>query len=375
MASSGRKKSGRLFIILAIVLILILAVAGVVMLRSGLLGGTSDTAQTQPTQAPPQELMQIVVLTQPIGRGDAIRREQVELVNYPKTELMLENLFVTNVDEVVGMIAKYDMQQGVPLTASLVATPEELQGGSEASFRVPRGMVAIAIPINRLTSVAYALQPGDHVNIIASISLIDLDADTQTKLPNYTAQVIAPGSNCTETGCVTSLSAQITSGGEVSTQGRTELDISLNEPIYVIPSEEQRPRLVSQTLVRDAVVLWVGDFPESGNLSQAAQPAVETTTPEGEPAPPPARPDIITLIVSPQDAVTLNYLTLVDAKLNLALRGAGSDPMTEPPTEAVTLQFLMDQYNIPYPSKPPYGFSQRLDDVIYPADDNVVVVE
>jgi hypothetical protein len=30
---------------------------------------------------------------------------------------------------------------------------------------------------------------------------------------------------------------------------------------YSVPSEKQRPRLVSQALIQDAIVLQVGDFP------------------------------------------------------------------------------------------------------------------
>ena len=72
----------------------------------------------------------------------------------------------------------------------------------------------------------------------------------------------------------------------------------------------------------------------------------------------PQEPNQITLVVTPQDAVTLNYimLNLKGASLNLVLRSAGD---TKPiSAEAVTLQFLMDQYNIPFPSKLPYGLSQ-----------------
>jgi pilus assembly protein CpaB len=68
---------------------------------------------------------------------------------------------------------------------------------------------------------------------------------------------------------------------------------------------------------------------------------------------------MVTLIVTPQDAVTLNYLMLSGAKLNIVLRSAG-DP-TRVDTEAVTLQFLMDQYRIPNPAKLPYGTEPRID--------------
>ena len=49
------------------------------------------------------------------------------------------------------------------------------------------------------------------------------------------------------------------------------------------------------------------------------------------------------------------------AKLNLVLRSAQDTAQTK--TEAVTLQFLMDQYNIPLPSKLPFGLEPRVDNL------------
>jgi pilus assembly protein CpaB len=122
------------------------------------------------------------------------------------------------------------------------------------------------------------------------------------------------------------------------------------------------------------MVLGIGQFRLDGNPS-GTSPTPATTpqagaAPAGTPAPtavPPPPPDQITLVVTPQDAVTLNYIMLnKGAKINLALRSAG-DTKTDK-TEAVTLQFLMDQYNIPFPSKLPYGLEPRVDCLIYPLD-------
>jgi pilus assembly protein CpaB len=65
------------------------------------------------------------------------------------------------------------------------------------------------------------------------------------------------------------------------------------------------------------------------------------------------------LIVTPQDAVTINYLILSGAKLNLVMRSAGD--IDRIATEAVTLQYIMDFYGIPNPAKLPYGLEPRLD--------------
>ncbi|MCD6401988.1 MAG: hypothetical protein J7L73_08695, partial [Anaerolineales bacterium] len=91
--------------------------------------------------------------------------------------------------------------------------------------------------------------------------------------------------------------------------------------------------------------------PTEQGQQQAPQP-----TPEPEK---PKPPEVITLIVSPQDAVTLNYMVSSGTKLTLALRAAGDDTAFD--TEAATLQFLLDTYNIPVPAKLPYGLEPRID--------------
>jgi pilus assembly protein CpaB len=87
--------------------------------------------------------------------------------------------------------------------------------------------------------------------------------------------------------------------------------------------------------------------------------------------PEPKLPDLITLIVNPQDAVTLNYLIYAGSQLTLVLRPSGDDTRVQ--TEATTLDFLLKQYNIPVPVKLPYGMEPRVDDLLPPQLTNDVV--
>ena len=368
MAKGGRKKSGRLFIVLALVLILILAVVAFLM-RDLILSPAPQATDGETFVAPVQaETVDIVVLTQPVARGDVISDDMLEMIPYPKED-MREGLFVTNRQDVAGKFAKTDLVNGMPLTTNSLT---DIPLGSYASAQIPAGMVAISMPISKLTSVSYGLQPGDHVNIIASFNLVDLDADYQSILPNLNTVVNAPGGVVrTATGesdetKITTNTITVDIAGAGSPVGRIEIDPALGEtgPLYVIPSEEQRPRLVTQSIVQDAIVLWVGDFPLDGNIFGDTTPVVteETAPADGEVAPvvDTKVPANITLIVLPQDAVALNYLMLTKAELSLALRSTGDEQQAE--TQAVTLQFIMDQYNIPYPAKLPYGMEKPATD-------------
>ncbi len=369
MAKGGRKKSGRLFIVLALVLILILAVVAFLMRDRILSPAPQTTAGEIPVAEAPKETVDIVVLTQPIARGDVISDDVLEMIPYPKED-MREGLFITNRQDVAGKFAKTDLVNGMPLTTNSLT---DIPLGSYASAQIPTGMVAISMPISKLTSVSYGLQPGDHVNIIASFNLVDLDADYQTILPNLNTVVNAPGAVVrtaegeTDQTQITTNTITVDIAGAGSPVGRIEIDPALGEtgPLYVIPSEDQRPRLVTQSIVQDAIVLWVGDFPLDGNIFSEAPPvvtdeAVAAEDPEAVAPVDTSVPANITLIVLPQDAVALNYLMLSKAELSLALRSTGDEQQAE--TQAVTLQFIMDQYNIPYPTKLPYGMEKPASD-------------
>jgi pilus assembly protein CpaB len=117
-------------------------------------------------------------------------------------------------------------------------------------------------------------------------------------------------------------------------------------------------------LLQDVVVLNVGDFPLPGTEAAAEAEPTPTPVPEEGQAPPPTPvPDVITLIVRPQDAVTLNFILLAQphsaAQLSLALRGA--DDSSRENTLPVTLGFLLEQYQIPVPAKLPYSLNPRID--------------
>lgn len=357
----GSRRRGRIFIYIALILILGLVLVWVLM-RGQTIGLPGTQPQAQPTAVAQEEMVDIVITTQPVARGTVFTEGVLTTIKYPKKEVV-EGTFFSNPADVVGKRAKFDLTPRIPITTSLLVDTVE---GSFAAFQIPQGMVAISLPIDRLSSVSYAPQPGDHVNVIAAMMFSDLDTNFQTILPNYTSAVVAPGNTVDQANLLTT---KITSGTGPSVQGRAELDPTLNLPIYVVPSERQRPRMVSQTLLQDAVVLQVGLFPVNQLSGEAAlQPTptpVAANNGENQAAQAPVElPTLITLIVPPQDAVTLNYLMNTGAQLTMVLRGAGDEQRVK--TEAVTLQYLMDQYNVPVPAKLPYGLEQRVDSLRVP---------
>jgi pilus assembly protein CpaB len=360
-------RRGRIFLLLALIIVIALALVYLLVRGGGILPKAKATNAPQLTPTP-VSTSKVVVVTQQVQRGEIITADKLDTVDY-QSDLVLPIMY-TDVNQVVGKMARFTMDPYTVVTSTLVTESPITEMGSDDALFISPGMVAVSIPITRLSSVSFAPQRGDHVNVIVTMLFVDLDPAWQTILPNWTGNVIGPGGGgvlegggTTDKTAIDTLLAQPFRGS--SEQGRPETDLLMNQTFYILPSEPQRPRLVSQTLIQDVIVLQMGNFltPAEKNALEATQPA-PTATPEPgaqqqpatapTPTPMPAPPDVITLIVSPQDAVTLNYLIYGGAELTLVLRNP-RDAETNG-TEAVTLSYLLDQYNIPIPVKLPYGF-------------------
>jgi pilus assembly protein CpaB len=181
-------------------------------------------------------------------------------------------------------------------------------------------------------------------------------------LPNFTSVLTGTGflENQLPVLSINALSAE-----QPSRQGRTELDPTLQQPFYAIPSEGQRPRLVCQMILQNVVVLKLGNF----------ETQVPSTDPNATPSPAQAQqqvnPDIVTLMVNPQDSISLNYFVYSGATLSLSLRNPNDTSRFA--AESATLTSLLTQYNISLPSKLPYATQPRIDTLVPPVLPNDAV--
>ena len=123
-------------------------------------------------------------------------------------------------------------------------------------------------------------------------------------------------------------------------------------------------------MIQAATVLHVGNFPLVEELAAAAQDefteeGVGAPGNQGDEAPVTITPpDIISLIVTPQDALALNWAIKSGADIVMTLRSPNDTTVSD--TTSVTLQYLMDNYNITVPSKLSVGTEPRLTEPIVP---------
>ena len=72
----------------------------------------------------------------------------------------------------------------------LALDPTDLAtSGSDLSLYVDQGNVAVAFPINQYSGAAFAMRPGDQVDVLMSLPVVELDPEFNTKLPNLTQRV------------------------------------------------------------------------------------------------------------------------------------------------------------------------------------------
>jgi pilus assembly protein CpaB len=367
-------RRGRFLILIA--LLLVLSAVGIFAAFAlsggfgGLFGGGTAQQPTpggpEPTPIPvtatPEQYLQIIAAGQTLERGVVIPTEAIIAVPWPTG--IVPPSAITDPDLVVGTRARFTIARGEPIFSTMIVESllQLSPAGSDAAARIPPGYVAISIPYNRNNGVAYGVKDGDHVNVIVSWAVVDIDQNFQTILPNLST-VLSPPNPDAVLPLAPSLVAVVNSGGAhvPTVVGRGEAGVNTSEDFYVVPSEAQRPRLVTQGIIQDALVLRVGEFgpekPEVIYPTPTVDPAATVTVP-----PPPTAtpvPDIITLVVSPQDAIVLNYVNrIVDrypgaVVVTLALRSAGDASRVD--TESVTLQYMFERFNIALPAKLNFG--------------------
>ncbi|MBL8160606.1 MAG: hypothetical protein JNJ61_01375 [Anaerolineae bacterium] len=355
---------GRLLILIG--LILLLGVIAVVVISSGILTPRAATPATTPgagttvaqvTAAPtptPVPYVRIVIALQNLPRGFRFPDTIEGLANIVDYTLWPEPAVPFNalredqggIEFVLGKIARVDMFREQPILSNLLV--DNLQqiaaAGSDAAAVLPSDRVAISIPMDRITGVSYAIQDGDRVDLVVSMLFVDVDEVFQSITPNnITLFTIADGQ----------ISFQDT------LQGRP--DQTAFGSAIIGPIERQRPRLVTQRFIQGAFVVHVGEFPQDGRFvgvkpTPTPVPQEQTEGGRGTPVPPPTplpRPDIITIGVSPQEAVVLTWA--IEAKLPLTFLLRSATDVSTVNTQAVTLDYFLSEYNISVPGRRDYS--------------------
>ena len=331
-------RRGRILIFLVLIVIVGLVVLALAFNQFGGLV-PSPVAATQ------ANFKQVYYAAQNIPQGTTITQDMLATFSIPPENVAEVMFEVGEEQNLVGQTAKFALDQGTLITSAMIGAAVTELSGPAWAVQIPAGVVAATIPTNRFSLAGYGINDGAHVNVNACMLFVDVDPGFQSELPNLTAVITGTGFL---PEALPVLSVNIAGGGSASQQGRIELDPTLQQPLYTVPSEAQRPRLVCQMILQDVVVMKLGNF-------LLGVPVV--VDPNAPPQVP--NPDIVTLMVSPQDSISLNYFVYSGAVLSMTLRNPNDNSRID--AQSATLTSLLTQYNISLPSKLPYAQQPRLD--------------
>lgn len=359
-------RRGRIFFVLAVILIVVVILAAVALPRV--------LPMLRPA-TPTATVYQVYYALQNISQGTIITDDLLGTYTLPETSFAEVMFTVQEKSGLVGQKAKIAIDQGVPITTGMVVAPDAgLDAGGPAWANIiAAGKNAITIPISRLAAVGYGIADGAHVNVIACMLVVDVDPSYQTLSPNYVSALTGPANIQPDKmpGITVGVNNSSVAPQVLPYQGRTEVESAFQQGIYIVPSEPQRPRPVCQMIMQDVSVLKLGNFSlttEQTAVNQATptpQPGAQQQTSSGQ------TPDIVTLVVSPQEAVILTYMVYTNIPLYLTLRNSGDTARQV--TESATLQFLLSQHGITVPVKLAYSITPRVDLLSLPFLPNDIV--
>lgn len=331
-----------------------------------------ESAPAEPTAIPPTPtpevvFVDVVVADVNMPLGEWIRGDIIRVARRPEENVaVVGGVTFSDPEDVIGHMLKTDVARGQEILAPMLAlSPADLTDqGSDLSIYVDAGKVAVAFPIDLFTGAAFAIRPGDLVDAIMTVRLVEVDDEFTTKRPNIWERVIEE---------------QLLEGqpflASQTSEGRLELVPGINTVAVIEPGQgkDQIPRRTTQLTLQQMEVLWMGswrdprqglnqEFNANAQLSAQAPGAAPTPFPKERPE---NRPDLVILSMSAQDALTLKWALETGIGIDLVLRGQGDT--TPYITASVSLPQVLEGGVITIPDTGEFSLEPRVDEVPVPS--------
>jgi Flp pilus assembly protein CpaB len=335
---------------------------------------TVEAGQPTPvaTTAPDTNLVEVVVSLQTVPRG--FRMTENELTTEFRVAEQVPLNVYTSIEDVIGLYARQDIYQGETLTQD--ALVDDLTAVGQTSYGpsslIPPGFVAMAVPMDRLSSVGYALNSGDSVDILISFFLSPIDEQFQTRLPNnatfYLEQPDPPPGeegSATVDQSVIGTESNLPEPYTLDPYGRFE-QLPNGDTVHVSPSEEEPRKIHVAFLIQNAKVIQVGHWypPNPAAAPTPTPPPAETgaegEAPAGDVTPTPTSPaagsviavgppynNTLVLALPPQQQIFLKYALETESIVDFALRGINDGELYA--VENVTLDYILNRFGVEIP--------------------------
>lgn len=383
--------------------------------------GSADEEPGIPTPEPTPSIRfePVVVARVDIPVGQRLTSELLEVETRPNMNIALQGGYTfATPEDLIGKIVRVNVAKGQAILNPMIAlNATDLSSfGSDLALYIDQGRVAVAFPL-RLPSetsfdaaqrgVAFAMRPGDFVDVMMTFRTLDLDPEFGTALPNCTYRV-------NETSLL--------EGAEflfpAAIQGRLEFVPEINQVLEIVPgaladgegglcdtaAQPPLPKRITQLTLQQMEVLWVGtwrtqedllkeilptpapvvageeetnpgdggNIEEEGSTSEEVGPTgricLSPVTNELVPCPvvrDTNRPDVVILSMTAQDAVTLKWALERGVEMNLVLRAQGD--VTVFFTSSVSLPQIVNDGALLIPEPYDVDLDPRVDEVPAPS--------
>jgi Flp pilus assembly protein CpaB len=376
-----------------VILVFVLVAVAAVLLYINLVGTNGDgngeatpvVTDEEPgieaTPLPPTpaiRLETVVIARVDLPVGTRLTAELLDVEQRPNTNIALQGGYhFSAIEDVIGTITRVNIQRGDAILAPMIALQaiDLATFGSDLSLYVDRGEIAVAFPVNERSGAAFAMRPGDLVDVMMTARVIDLDPDFKTALPNFLEILdqldLFPGLFFPPIP-----------------QGRLEFIEEFNQIIHIVPKSDESvsqgdseeglgraiPKRVTQLTIQQAEVLWVGTWQDRQQLEReqaaARDEAVSAEVPQPTPTPLPARNlsepflDVVILSMQTQDAIALKWAFERGLDIDLALRAQGDTQSFT--TTSVNLFQIIEQEGLLMPQLPDFDLHPRADSLLPP---------
>ncbi len=366
-----------------------------------------------PTSTPTIRFESVVVARVDIPVGQRLTSEILDVEVRPDTNIALQGGYTfSDVEDLIGQIAGTNIAEGQAILSPMIAlnSTDLASFGSDLALYLDQGKVAIAFPLTlpdeenpemaaALRGAAFAMRPGDFVDLMMTLRIVVIDPEFRTALPNSTQRVYQAG-----------LLAGTQFLFPETVQGRLEVIPEINQVAEIVPSDvyiegqdfapgRPIPKRVTQLTIQQAEVLWVGTWRDQSQLLESLQPTpapvvageeAADVTEEGEvpedgqavegsicvspisnqliPCPvirESGRPDVVILSMSSQDALALKWALERGVDIDLALRAQGDNTIFF--TTAVSLPQIINEGGLAVPPESDFDLHPRLDEITIPA--------
>jgi len=132
------------------------------------------------------QYVQVVVAARDIPGNTVLQEAMLTLLKKPTVLKHIQEF--TDTKDIIGKTLTVPVVAGQPILSSQVVAPGDVNKG--LSYKIPVGLRAVSVGVDEVSGLSGLLQPGDRVDVLATISK---DAETYTVLPLQDVVVLAVG--------------------------------------------------------------------------------------------------------------------------------------------------------------------------------------